>query len=163
MPHGIHLACVSDGDAFPWPDGHFDIIINRHGHMNLGEIFRALKPGGLFITQQVGEDNDRELVELLTPGAEKQFPGMNLNNQSALFSAAGFQVLEGAESFDPIRFFDVGALVWFARIIDWEFVSFSVDGCLDNLIKAQRMVEEHGVIEGRTPRFFIMAGKPYGK
>ncbi len=36
---------------------------------------RILKPGGIFITQQVGEDNDRELVELLLPGTPKTFPG----------------------------------------------------------------------------------------
>ncbi|MGI6696302.1 MAG: class I SAM-dependent methyltransferase [Christensenellales bacterium] len=158
-PKGIRLASVADEDAFPWPDSHFDMIINRHGHMNLGEIFRALKPGGLFITQQVGEDNDRELVELLTPEAEKQFPGMNLKNQQKLLEQAGFRLLDGGESFDPIRFFDVGALVWFARIISWEFIGFSVDSHLKGLEKAQRILEEKGEITGRTHRFFILARK----
>ncbi len=162
-PRGIHLACVADDDAFPWPDSHFDMVINRHGHINLGEIFRTLKPGGLFITQQVGEDNDRELVELLTPEAEKQFSGMNLNDQAQDLLSAGFHVLESAESFDPIRFFDVGALVWFARIIDWEFIGFSVDSHLEGLKKAQQMLEEKGAITGRTHRFFIMARKPHGQ
>ena len=68
VPQGIHLAYLADDEALPWADGFFDVVINRHGHMNLAEIYRTLKPGGLFITQQVGEDNDRELVELLTPG-----------------------------------------------------------------------------------------------
>lgn len=158
-PMGIHLACVADGDPFPWAENYFDLVINRHGHMNLKEIYRILKPGGLFITQQVGEDNDRELVELLTPGAGRQFPGQNLKEQSALLEAAGFVLLDGRESFDPIRFFDVGALVWFARIIDWEFVGFSVDACLEGLEKARRILEEKGCVEGRTHRFLMTVGK----
>ena len=37
------------------------------------------------------------------------------------------------ETFKSIKFFDVGAFVWFARIIMWEFPSFSVDFCFDAL------------------------------
>ena len=43
----------------------FDIVINRHGAFDENEIWRVLKPKGIFITQQVGAENDRELVELL--------------------------------------------------------------------------------------------------
>lgn len=32
--------------------------------------------------------------------------------------------------------FDVGALVWFAKIIEWEFPNFEVDKYLKNLYKA---------------------------
>jgi DNA mismatch repair protein MutS2 len=36
----------------------------------------------------------------------------------------------------------VGALVWFARIIEWEFPGFSVESCLERLYEAQRILEE---------------------
>ena len=31
----------------------------------------------------------------------------------------GFEILESGETFQPIKFFDTGALVWFAKIIEW--------------------------------------------
>ncbi len=48
----------------------------------------------------------------------------------------------------PYAFFDVGALVWFAKIIEWEFPGFCVDGCLDRLAAAQALLESGGSIEG---------------
>ena len=72
---------------------------------------------------------------------------------------AGFEILEARECFRPIRFFDVGALVWFARIIEWEFPGFSVDTCRDRLLNAQRILEQNGCIEGKIHRFLLAAGK----
>ena len=72
---------------------------------------------------------------------------------------AGFTILQGDECFRPIRFFDVGALVWFARIIEWEFPDFSVETHLDNLLIAQRVLEEHGSIDGSIHRFLLVAQK----
>jgi hypothetical protein len=71
----------------------------------------------------------------------------------------GFEIIECGEARRPIRFYDVGALVWFAWIIEWEFPDFSVDTCLDRLYEAQRIIEEKGVIEGRIHRFYIVARK----
>ena len=35
-------------------DSSFDLVINRHEIFGAKEVFRALKPGGLFLTHQVG-------------------------------------------------------------------------------------------------------------
>ncbi|MBO4630294.1 MAG: hypothetical protein J5858_00085, partial [Lentisphaeria bacterium] len=121
---------------------------------------RLLKPGGLFITQQVGSDNDRELVEMVLPGAEKPFPDENLKAQKASFVDAGFEILQSDEAFGPICFYDVGAFVWFARIIEWEFPGFSVDRCFDRLLQLQETVERDGKICGTTHRYLIVARKP---
>lgn len=67
--------------------------------------------------------------------------------------------MQGEEVFRPIRFFDVGALVWFARIIQWEFPDFSVDTHLENLLSAQRILEEHGSVDGSIHRFLLVVRK----
>lgn len=72
---------------------------------------------------------------------------------------AGFQILRGEECFRPIRFFNVGALVWFARIIQWEFLNFSMDTHLENLLKAQRILDKQGSIDGSIHRFLLVAQK----
>ncbi len=85
------------------------------------EISRVLKKDGVFVTQQVGAENDRALVELLLqPAPPIPFPNNRLKPVAEKFERAGFEILRGEEAFRPIRFWDVGALVWFARVI-WEF------------------------------------------
>lgn len=160
IPLGIDLREMADCSRMPFEDARFDMVINRHGNYCISELWRVLKGGGLFITEQVGEDNDRELVELLLPGTPKPFPGLNLGEQEALFRRTGFEILEGDECFRPIRFYDVGALVWFARIIEWEFPGFSVDACFDRLLEAEQTLREQGVVEGQIHRYMLVARKP---
>ena len=158
-PLGIRVVEADGEDPLPLPDNAFDLVINRHESYLIPEVWRVLKPGGLFITQQVGEDNDRDLAELLLPGTPKPFPGLNAAEQARRFREAGFTVLRSEEAFRPIRFFDVGALVWFARIGPWEFPGFSVETCFDRLLEAQRILEEKGEIRGMTHRFLLVARK----
>ena len=160
LPLGIDFRPGSGNGPLPFEDSRFDLVINRHGDFNAEEIFRVLKPGGLFITQQVGADNDRELVKLLCGDLPPAFPEQHLSQTEEKFRRAGFTILRGQEAFSPIRFYDVGALTWFARIIQWEYPGFSVDTHFDRLLEAQRILEEKGVIEGLTHRFFLIAQKP---
>lgn len=160
LPLGIDFREMADPAEMPFDKACFDLIINRHGSYCVPELWRVLKPGGVFITEQVGEENDRELAELLLPGTPKPFPGLNLREQTRLFEQSGFELIKADECFPPIRFYDVGALVWFAHIIEWEFPGFSVDACFDGLLKAQRILEEQGAVEGTAHRFLLAAQKP---
>ena len=159
LPLGIEFRPGAGKGKLPFSDSRFDMVIDRHGDFNAAEIYRVLKPGGLFITQQVGAENDRELVELLCGNTPIPFPEQYLSITSGKFRDAGFQILTEAECFRPIRFFDVGALVWFARIIRWEFPDFAVDTHLEELLKAQKILEEKGYLEGMIHRFLLVAEK----
>lgn len=66
-PLGIDFREASAAGSLPFEDGSFDLVINRHGDFSPAEIARVLKAGGVFVTQQVGAENDRELVEQLLP------------------------------------------------------------------------------------------------
>ena len=159
LPLGIDFRPGDGTKRLPFPDESFDMVINRHGDFNASDIHRILKPGGLFITQQVGAENDRELVELLCGETQLPFPEQYLDIASGQFRDAGFEILDEREVFCPIRFYDVGALVWFARIIQWEFPDFSVDTCLEGLLNAQQILEQKGCIEGKIHRFLLVAKK----
>ena len=159
LPLGLTFRPADGKGKLPFADNSFDMVINRHGDFHAEEIYRVLKPGGLFITQQVGAENDRELVQLLCGETEMPFPEQYLDIAVGKFQEAGFQILRGEEAFRPIRFFDLGALVWFARIIQWEFPDFSVDTHLDKLLNAQKILEEHGSIDGSIHRFLLVAKK----
>ena len=159
LPLGIDFRPGDGKGPLPFDDASFDLVINRHGDFNAAEIYRVLKPGGRFITQQVGAENDRELVKLLCGETEMPFPEQYLDLTVEKFVHAGFEILEKDECFRPIRFFDVGALVWFARIIQWEFPDFSVDTHLEKLMNAQKMLEERGSVDGSIHRFLLVAQK----
>lgn len=160
LPLGIDFKMADGGHSLPFCDQSFDMVINRHGDFNADEIWRVLKRGGVFITEQVGAENDRELVRLLlSKEPDLPFPRQYLRIVQADFEERGFSILEAKEAFRPIRFWDVGALVWFARIIQWEFPNFSVRDCLENLYHAQEILEREGVIEGRSHRFLLAAQK----
>ena len=157
LPLGIDFRPGDGKGKLFFEDDRFDMVIDRHGDFNAEEIYRVLKPGGLFITQQVGAENDRELVTLLCGETAVPFPEQYLQVTSEKFEKAGFAILRGEECFRPIKFLDVGALVWFARIIQWEFPDFSVDTHLERLMNAQKILEERGSIDGRIHRFLLVA------
>ena len=159
LPLGIDFRECDDASCLPFEDGAFDILIDRHGDYDPAEIYRLLKPNGMFITQQVGKDNDRDLVKMVLPDVPVPFPGLNLATQKKHFEAEGFKIIRAEECYRPIRFFDVGAFVWFARIIVWEFPGFSVDKCFDALLKMQEIIDEKGFVEGTIHRYLIVAQK----
>lgn len=159
LPLGIDFKVCSDPSQIPYEGETFDIILNRHGEFNAKELYRLLKKEGIFITQQVGCDNDRDLVEWVLPDIPKPFPHANLKEQALYLKEAGFQVVEAQEVYRQIKFYDIGAFVWFAHIIEWEFPGFSVDKCFETLIKMQEKLEQDGVIEGTTHRYLIVAKK----
>ncbi len=159
LPLGVDFRPAKANGPLPWPSGSFDMVINRHGDFEPAEICRVLRPGGIFVTQQVGSQNDRELVELLLPGTPLPFPDNHLAAVSERFRSQGFALLDSQETFRPIRFYDVGALVWFAKIIEWEFPGFSVEACFPRLLEAQQILEENGTLEGSIHRFLLSVQK----
>lgn len=160
LPFGIDFREAKNVGHLPFDNNSFDIVINRHGDFVVKELFRILKPGGVFITQQVGAENDRKLVDLLLPDTELPYPEQYLKKAIKKFTDMGFEILQSQEAFPKIRFYDVGALVWFARIIEWEFPNFSVEACLNNLYNTQQILDSEGVIDSSTHRFLLVALKP---
>ncbi|MBD5097887.1 MAG: class I SAM-dependent methyltransferase [Lachnospiraceae bacterium] len=159
LPLGIRFRECNNPSRIPFENGMFDLIINRHGGFDAGELHRLLRKNGLFITEQVGKDNDRDLVEMVLPQTEQPFPHLNLAKQRKCFETAGFEIIQAEEAYRPIYFYDVGAFVWFAHVIEWEFPNFSVDRCFEQLLKMQEMIDKDGRIEGTIHRYLIVAKK----
>ena len=159
LPLGIDFREMRDPKAMPFADASFDLVLNRHGAYDAAELWRVLKPGGIFLTQQVGAENDRELVTRLLPDAEPPYPEQQLEIQLARFRAAGFEILEKDEAFRPIRFYDTAALIWFAKVIEWEFTGFSVDRCFPQLVKTEAEIKEKGAVCGSIHRYYFAARK----
>ena len=54
-PLGVKVFRIKELQPLPFKNGQFDLIINRHTYYSEKEVFRMLKHGGVFITQQIGD------------------------------------------------------------------------------------------------------------
>lgn len=158
-PLGITVKFVEENDLLPYPYETFDLIINRHESFRLDEVWRTLKSGGLFITQQVGCENNRQLSEYLLGQP------LEINTKNQLFYQAksakklGLQLLEQQEELAELKFFDIGALVYYASIIKWEFPDFSVEKCADKLLTLQQELEKESYIRTIEHRYLLVLKK----
>jgi SAM-dependent methyltransferase len=156
-PLGIEVKQVFDDKELPFSPGGFDTVINRHESFDVHEVRRILKNGGYFITQQVGGQNNNDLSKQVIDKFSPLMPDFNMTNTTEELKKAGFEVLYANECYVPLRFFDLGAFVYFAKIIEWEFPGFSVDTHFNNLCGLQAELIQKGFIEGTEHRFLIVS------
>lgn len=141
-PHGARVVEVRDPSAMPFSDGSFDLILNRHGSCTFTEEHRVLGPGGAFVIQQVGEQTNREILELFDqpwpPRMRETHDFGNLDRAKDAAVGAGFRVEMADEAMSIRRFVDAGALSYYMKCIPWTVEDFSVDRYADTLIRLHR-------------------------
>ncbi|GAA0857004.1 class I SAM-dependent methyltransferase [Clostridium nitritogenes] len=155
-PLGIEVKQVFNDDDLPFEDDTFDIIINRHASFDIKEVRRILKPNGIFITQQVGGKNNEVLSKALIKDFKPLFSENILDNKLKELEKNFFETLYAKEFFPYLRFKDIGAIVYFAKIIEWEFPNFSVDNCFEQLCKLNEEINVKGYIESIEHRFIVV-------
>ncbi len=158
-PMGITVVESDCEGTLPFDNGTFDLVINRHESFDLPEVHRILKHGGIFVTQQVGGMNNYDLSARLMDSFTSGFPDHRLETYLPMLGQLDFEVLRAEESFAEMKFFDAGAIAWYAKIIQWEFPEFSVDRCFDGLMDCHRAILENGSVSGMEHRFLIAARK----
>jgi SAM-dependent methyltransferase len=158
-PLGVKVIQTWGDDLLPFKDGLFDLVINRHGSFIATELHRILKPGGIFITQQVGGENNFELNEFLQEKPEFQFSYWTLDWATNQLTEAGFQILEQREEFPETIITDIGALVFHLKVISWQIADFSVEKYYDKLVKIHNIIQENGELRIKSHRILIVAKK----
>ena len=76
-PIGVTVFEFERYEELPFDDDSFDLIINRHGDYRVGELKCILRPGGVFITQQIGAAEGISFGELLG-GPPPKYPPIAL-------------------------------------------------------------------------------------
>lgn len=159
---GVKVFFCKDKEKLPFKDEEYDLIINRHEDYSEKEVFRVLKPNGIFITQQVGDKNDSKLRLVLT-GSEKSENDTewNLNFAKEKLKANGFEIVDGQEIINSTRIFDVGALAYFLKAIPWELPGFTVEKYYNKLLEIHNLITNKGYfeLESNNHRFIIKARK----
>lgn len=97
-----------------FPDGFFDLVTSRHAPFSSKEVFRALKTGGLFMTQQVSESDKLNI--------KKAFGrGQSLNHKDGALKKRYIQELHEA-GFSHVQVLEYDATEYYERPEDLLFL-----------------------------------------
>ncbi|MFW9894335.1 MAG: class I SAM-dependent methyltransferase [Candidatus Thorarchaeota archaeon] len=161
-PLGVKVFYLEDEEDLPFMNNEFDLVINRHEYYNANEVYRILKNNGIFITQQVGDQNDNKLRLILTgksnSGSSVEW---NLDYAKDELEKVGFKIEEDYEDITYTRIFGVGAIAFYLTAIPWELPDFSVKKYYHKLVEINEKIKEKGYIDldMNNHRFLIKAKK----
>ena len=156
---GCKVVEISEPSPLPFENNQFDLIINRHEEYSSTELYRILKPGGYFITQQVGANNDFEVNKYLDAPMEDDYAFWNVEYTSKELQEAGLKILHKKEDTPKTRCFDIGAIVYYLNAIPWQIENFTISKYKEKLYQLHLKILDEGYVELTSPRFLIIAKK----
>lgn len=145
--------------ALPVKNGSLNMITNSHAAFNPKLIKDKLKAGGYFISQQVGALNNYSLSRFFDPAYIPAYPDNTLLKTVVDFQNLGFEILLAKEAQPSMTFFDIGAIIYYASIIPWEFPDFSVDHCLSQLTQLDQLIQNDGSVTTKEECFILVTRK----
>ena len=158
-PLGIEVLPLEHDQELPLPDRSVQLVINRHESYWVPELFRILEPGGIFLTQQVGALDCVQINEFLAAAPDANIGVWTLKNETEQLEQAGFQIQRAEEAFLDSIFDDIGAVVFFLKIIEWQIPDFSIEKYYDRLLMMHQQIIDQGPFRAKAHRFLIKAQK----
>lgn len=156
---GVQVHPVTAESPLPFHDNYFDLVINRHDSFDPAEVYRILKPKGVFITQQVGGLDNLELNQVLEDKSSFPFTSWGLASAVTNLYEAGFLVEKAQKSALRSLFLDIGAVVYYLKAIPWQVKSFSPETHYEELVNLHNIIERQGQFMATAHRFLIIAQK----
>lgn len=111
--------------SLPFRDGSFHLITDRNEAFVADEVGRVLAPGGTFLTEQSGSAEFPALMQLFDLPDSDSSPPWTKEMARAQLEEAGLRVTSGGQARLEMEFRDVGALVWYLRMVPWAAPGFS--------------------------------------
>lgn len=165
-PYGIPVR-VYDAETdvrMPFVDECFSLVVNRHEAYSPVELRRVLRPGGIFLTQQVGSLDARETADWF---GERPREEWTLHRASTQLEQVGFDIgdvgdIDACGDFlSAYRFDSVTTLLRYFALVPWDLPDdFSVVGQLPALTRLHRGAEAGDPIELTLHRWYLVARRP---
>ncbi len=157
-PLGVKVVECDSAGRLPFADGSFDLILNRHGSFEAGELLRVLQRGGVFVTQQVGARNNIELNHFFGDRGRDKMK-WDLEEAVGGFKEYGVELLRKQEFFPRVIFKDIGAVIYYLRIIQWQIDGFDIKQNREGLKRLHKKIINENGFHAREHRFFIVVRK----
>jgi SAM-dependent methyltransferase len=149
----------ADGDL-PFVSSSFDLVVSRHPVVTRwSDIARVLRPGGTYLSQQVGAGSLRALTDALMgpqPVSDRRRP----ERAVAEAQRAGLDVVDLRQATCKMEFDDIGAVVHFLRKVVWTVPGFTVERYRSRLRELHHRIEDEGPFVAHSERFLIEARRP---
>lgn len=149
----------ADTKKIPFLDKSFDVVSCRHAPFYVKEVFRVMKPGGIFITQQVGEKDKQNIKKIFGRGQSfGEKAGTLMNHYVKELKYSGFKI---------IRRGIYNATEYYANMEDMIFLlrntpiipDFDTKNDEKNLRKLEKKYGSKKGIKTNSYRFIIIAEK----
>jgi len=154
---GVTVVHIEDDFNLPFDDRQFDLILNKHESYSAEEVRRIISEDGVFLTQQSGGTDCREINEMFGVPLNEEFQPWDLATATAGLAANGFEILMQKEEFPAQRFYDVGCLVYYLTAIPWQVPGFTPEAYMEPLYEIHRIIQEKGFFDVTQHRFVIKA------
>jgi len=159
---GRVIAMDDERADLPFDDGTFDLVVSRHPvGIRWDEVARVLKPGGRYLSQDVGHRSVAELTDFMM-GARPDSGGPNRDPEWSVLAAerAGL-IVDGVREFrGRMEFRDIAAVVHFLQKVIWIVPGFTVDRYRDRLRDMHEQIVADGPFVATSVRFLLEAHKP---
>jgi SAM-dependent methyltransferase len=151
---------VADAPALPFVGAAFDLVVSRHPVVTLwDEIARVLRPGGTYLSQQIGAGSNRELTDFMM-GPQPVNQRRSVQSLRAAAEEAGLEVVDLQSCALRVKFYDVAAVVYFLRKVHWTVADFSVPKYEQRLRAVHDHIEREGAFVSTAQRILLEARKP---
>jgi SAM-dependent methyltransferase len=156
-PLGVEVVHASS-ERTPWSDDSFDLVLSRHEAIIPAEIGRILRPGGVFLTQQVGNEWWQEITPFFPE--RTAFPD-HYTRYRQEFEAAGLTVASQKHSWRS-AYGSLGEVAFMLLVTPWDLPDFDPVHDIDRLLAVEEACRtEDGIVLTQT-RYLMTARKPPG-
>lgn len=159
-PLGVHVVAVADAPTLPFVANRFDLVVSRHPVVILwDEIARVLRPGGTYLSQQIGAGTNRELTDFMM-GPQPVNQRRSIESLRAAAEDAGLEVVDLQTCALRVEFYDIAAIVYFLRKVHWTVPDFSVQKYEQRLRAMHELIEGEGPFVSTAQRVLLEVSKP---
>lgn len=151
------LVVHADSLALPFADEAFDLVLNRHEELDPGEVARVFAPGGHALTQQVHQDNWKELRAFFP---RKTDFGPHFERYQDGFRRSGLVITRAEMHEAQAAYRDLGDIVYLLTALPWEVPDFDVARDIEALVALEKALRRPEGIVLTEGRYIIEARKP---
>ena len=156
-PLDAHVVAVADLPTLPFTDASFDLVVSRHPVVVLWEeIARVLRPGGTYLSQQIGPGTNRELTDFMM-GPQPVNQSRSAAGARAGAQSYGLEIMDLQECALRVEFFDIGAVVYFLRKVLWTVPGFTPEAYAGALRRLHEQIEREGSFVSTSQRLLVEA------
>lgn len=152
---------LADAKNLPFPEEHFDIIMCRHAPFSAQQVYRVMKPKGIFLTQQVYSGKDAANIKRIFGRGQGygRKPGTGIKKHVRELQAAGFEILRKDTCNVTEYYADMADVIFLLRntpIIP----DFDIDKDRKHLEEIESKYKTDYGIKTNSARYLLVCRKP---